>query len=166
MIARSVALCTALSLMIGCASYQSQYTRQRAAPGELVWRYDDNDLQLTRDGKVVAEPGRWEGLGDALACVPEASDRANVATARHRRGTIALWAGPATMVAGTVAGIALIDADRPTRDAGTVVALSSLAIGLVALAFGAHWRVTAVPRGIDAVNLYNDRIASGVTCKQ
>jgi hypothetical protein len=165
MIARSIALCPVLSLLIGCASYQPQYTRQRVAPGELVWRYDNGDLQVTRDGKVVAEEGRWDGLGEAVACVPEARDRANAATARHRRGTIALWAGSATMVVGTVAGVALIGADRSTRDAGAVVALSSLAVGLVALAFGAHWRVTAVPRGIDAVNLYNDRIASGVTCK-
>lgn len=165
MIARSVALCTALSLMIGCASYQSQYTRQRAAPGELVWRYEDNDLQVTRDGKVVAEPGRWDGLGDALACVPEARDRANAATARHRRGTITMWASAITWVAGSATGLALIADDHSTRDAGAVVALSSLAVGLIGLGLGANWRVTAVPRGIDAVNLYNDRIASGVTCK-
>jgi hypothetical protein len=165
MIARSVALCTALSLMIGCASYQSQYTRQRAAPGELVWRYDNNELQVTRDGKVVAEPGRWEGLGDALACVPEARDRANAATARHRRGTITMWAAAITWVAGSATGLALIADDRSTRDAGAVVALSSLAVGLIGLGLGANWRVTSVPRGIDAVNLYNDRIASGVTCK-
>jgi hypothetical protein len=46
-----------------------------------------------------------------------------------------------------------------------VVALSSLAVGLIGLGLGANWRVTSVPRGIDAVNLYNDRIASVVTCK-
>jgi len=165
MMARSVALCTMLSLMIGCASYQSQYTRQRVSRDELVWRYDDG-LQVTRDGKVVAEAGRWEGLGAALACVPEARDRANAATARHRWGTIALWAGPATVVVGTAAGIALIDADRSTEDAGAVVALSSLAVGLAAVLLGVHGRVTAVPRGIDAVNLYNDRIASGSPCTQ
>jgi hypothetical protein len=166
MIARSVALCTALSLMIGCASYQSQYTRQRAAPGELVWRYDENELQATRDGKVVAEEGRWDGLGAALACVPEARDRADAATARHRRGTTTMWASAITWIAGTVAGVALLGSDRSgVQDAGAAVALSSLAIGFVGFILGVHWRVTAVPRGIDAVNLYNDRIASGVTCK-
>jgi len=164
MIARSVALGTALSLMIGCASYQSQYTRQRTAPGELVWRYDNNELQVTRDGSVVAVEGSWEGLGEAVACVPEARDRADAATARRRRGSITASAAAIIGIAGTVTGVVIAD-DRSTRDAGAVVALSSLAVGLVGVVLGLNWRATAVPRGIDAVNVYNDRIASGVPCK-
>lgn len=98
-IARSAALYRALSMMIGCASYQSAYVRQSAAPGELVWRYDDR-LQVTRDGQVVAEADRWDGLAAAVACVPRARDWASAATSRHRTGTALLWSGLISMCAG------------------------------------------------------------------
>ena len=46
---------------MGCTPYQSIYRRTRLDGRELVWAYHDR-FQVTRDGKVVAEQGDWEGL--------------------------------------------------------------------------------------------------------
>ena len=164
MIARSLALCAAVSMTIGCASYQSAYVRQTAAPGELVWRYADR-LQVTRDGQVVAEADRWEGLAAAVACVPRARDRASAATSRHRNGTALLRTG----LNATLGGVAVFE-EEVARTDGRVsegIALGSLGAvlaGTIAALTGGYWRMTATVRGIDAVNLYNDGIASGAPC--
>jgi len=39
-------------------------------------------------------------------------------------------------------------------------------VGGIAALTGGYWRATATVRGIDAVNLYNDGIASGAACVQ
>ena len=166
MIARSAALYAALSMAIGCASYQSAYVRQSAAPGELVWRYDDR-LQVTRNGQVVAEADRWDGLAAAVACVPRARDWANAATSRHRTGTALVWTGLISIFAG-----AAVYEEEVARTDGHLTApvafgsLLTMLAGSIVTLTGGYWRATATVRGIDAVNLYNDGIASGATCAQ
>jgi hypothetical protein len=164
-IVRSAALCAALSTAIGCASSQSAYVRQSAAPGELVWRYDDR-LQVTRNGQVVAEADRWDGLAAAVACVPRARDRANAATSRHRTGTALLWTGLISMFAGV--GVFEEEVARTDGRLTAPVVLGSLVgavAGVIVTLTGGYLRGTATVRGIDAVNLYNDSIASGA-CAQ
>ncbi len=166
MIARSVALYTALAMTIGCTSYQPVYVRQSAAPGELVWRYDDR-LQVTRNGQVVAEADRWDGLAAAVACVPRARDWASAVTSHHRNGTALLWAGAITMVVGLVVGqIEVTHTDGRASDAIVIGSLGAVLAGAVAALTGGYWRATAAVHGIDAVNLYNDGIASGAACTQ
>jgi hypothetical protein len=167
MTARCTALCTALSLLIGCGSYRSQYARQSASAGELVWRFDDDRLQVTRDGQVVAQAGSWEGLASAVACVPVARDWASHATARHRSGTVMLWTGTLGAVASAVGGIALIASDphSDTRVLGGLgLAFGGLIAGVVLAAVGGYRRGSAEARGIDAINLYNDQLALGPGC--
>jgi hypothetical protein len=153
-------------MTIGCASYQSVYVRQSAAPGELVWRYDDR-LQVTRNGQVVAEADRWDGLAAAVACVPRARDWASAATSRHRRGTTLLWAGLISIFIGPAVleeEVARTDGRVPA--AIVVGSLGAALAGTIAALTGVYWRATATVRGIDAVNLYNDGIASGAACAQ
>jgi hypothetical protein len=160
-IARSAALCAALSIAIGCASSQSAYVRQTAAPGELVWRYDDR-LQVTRNGQVVAEADRWDGLAAAVACVPRARDRASAATSRHRTGTALLWTGLISMLGGV--GVFEEEVARTDGHPAAAIVIGSLVVviaGAIAGPTGGYLRGTATVRGIDAVNLYNDGIASG-----
>jgi len=161
---RSAALYAALSMAIGCASSRSVYVRQSAAPGELVWRYDDR-LQVTQNGQIVAEADRWDGLAAAVACVPRARDWANGATSRHRKGTALLWTGLVFMLAGVT-----VYEEEVARTDGHIAAaifpgsLVAILAGGIATLTGGHWRATATVRGIDAVNLYNDGIASGAAC--
>lgn len=165
MIARAMALCAAVSPAIGCASSQSTYVRQSAAPGELVWRYDDR-LQVTRDGQLVAEAGRWDGLAAAVACVPRARDWASSATSRHYSGTAMLWAGLISMFAGVgFAEVEIARTDGHPNDAVVLGSLTAAIAGSIVALTGLHRRDTAIVRGIDAVNLFNDSIASGA-CKQ
>ena len=164
MIARSAALCAVLSMAIGCASSQSVYLRQSAAPGELVWRYDDR-LQVTRNGQVVAEADRWDGLAAAVACVPRARDWANTATSRHRRGTSLLWSGLIVMFASLA--VYVEEGVRTDGHLSAPIVLGMPVIVIVssiAALTGWHSREIATVRGIDAVNLYNDGIASGAAC--
>jgi hypothetical protein len=163
-IVRSAALCAALSTAIGCASTQSVYVRQSAAPGELVWRYDDR-LQVTRNGQVVAEADRWDGLAAAVACVPRARNQANAATSRHRTGTALLWTGVLSMFAGVgvfAEEIARTDGNPPA--AVVLGSLVALLAGTIVAPTGGYLRATATVRGIDAVNLYNDSIVAGAAC--
>ena len=163
MIARSVALCVALSLASGCGTHQSTYVRQAASPGELVWRYDDR-LQVTRNGQVVAEGGAWHGLDTAVRCVPLARDRATAATARHRKGSTTLWIGVIGAIVGVTVGTVLFasdpdDADRAVPGLFTIA--GSLLFGAVTVPIGGYLRASANARGIDAINLYNDKLAGG-----
>jgi hypothetical protein len=165
--ARSTALYTALSLLIGCGSYRSQYARQSAQAGELVWRFDDDRLQVTRDGQLVAQAGAWEGLASAVACVPVARDWAARATARHHSGTVMLWTGTIGAIASTVGGVALVvnDPDSETQVIGGLgLALGGLIAGVVLVATGGYRRASAEARGVDAINLYNDQRALGMGC--
>jgi len=163
MIPRLSALSLALSMLIGCTSYQSQYVRQSSVPGELVWRYDDR-LQVTRNGQLVAEADRWDGLAAAVACVPRAREKASAATSRHRWGTALLWAGAISMVA----GVAVFEEERARTDhVGTPAVLGSLGtllVGSIVTLIGGYGRATSSVRGIDAVNIYNDHVTSGGTC--
>lgn len=161
MIARA-AVCIAI-LAGGCTSYRSQYTRQAAAPGELVWRYD-NRLQVTLNGQVIAEAGDWAGLSPAVACVPRAGAWASTARTRHRNGSVVMWGGLIAMVAGVAAGAAI--ALGNTDDTGQIyrglgIMGAGALVGIVTLPAGGYLRATADTRGIDAVNLYNDQLAAG-----
>lgn len=164
MTARSIALCTALALAGGCGTHQSTYVRQAASPGELVWRYDEH-LQVTQQGKVVAESDDWKGLAAAVSCVPLAHEWAEEATARHRKGTRMLWAGllggGVGFTLGTVVFFSNINDHDDRALAGVLTALGSMIFASVATPVGAHMRVAAGARGIDAVNVYNDKLAAG-----
>jgi hypothetical protein len=79
MILKNLGLLALVVFAIGC-SHRSTYTRKYAAPGEIVWAYDGG-LVATRDG-VVLNGRRWQGLAEALSCVPEAATLAQKATER------------------------------------------------------------------------------------
>jgi hypothetical protein len=166
MTARSVALRAALVLTTACGSSHSQYARQAASPGELVWRFDDQ-LQVTRDGQLVAQAGSWDGLAAAVACVPRANHWATAATSRYRKGTVTLWTaligGVVSVAAGSVIAFSNTDhADRAV--AGLALISGGLIFGGATAATGAYMHAGASARGIDAVNLYNDEVASGARC--
>jgi hypothetical protein len=166
MIARIVATCLAVSLT-ACGGYQSQYVRQSAPAGELVWRYDSH-LQVTRNGRVVAEGGDWAGLPEVVSCVPRARDWASTATSRHRTGTLLLWAGLIGMLGGLAVGSVVALSDTSSTDnllGGVAIIGGGLVFGLATAPTGAYFRGTADARGIDAVNFYNDQVGSGAACR-
>ncbi len=163
---RLAAIMTSVALVGACGSSRSQYARQTAAPGELVWRFDDR-LQVTRDGQVVAEAGGWDHLAAAVSCVPRAKDWATAATARHGKGTATLWAGWIVGLVSVATGavVALSDTDNDSRVLGGLALMSGgLIVGGGIAVTGNYLRASADARGIDAVNLYNDELAAAVRC--
>jgi hypothetical protein len=147
-----------LAALAGCATPHSTYRRARVDDRELVWAYRDH-FQLTRDGKVVAEQGDWEGLPTALACVPVARIHAERAAANDSAGRTYFWTGNAVMIAGAVTAIAVIAAAPHDTDhvwiglaAASVAGLVGLPLGL----WGMDTRARADMTAIDAVNIFND----------
>jgi hypothetical protein len=153
-----------MAALAGCSTYHSAYRRTRASRSELVWAYHGR-FQVTRDGKVVAEQGDWDGLPSALACVPVAGIQAERAASRDYAGRTYFWTGNAIMIAGVVAATALIATDPHDID-HVGIGLGSAALGfLVGLPLGL-WGMDARARAdmtaIDAVNLFNDE---RLTCR-
>ncbi|MBM4118611.1 MAG: hypothetical protein FJ189_10490 [Gammaproteobacteria bacterium] len=75
----------------GCAPALTQYERQHAAPGELVWYYD-GDLKLYKDGSLVCESD-WAGLTGDVAGVPRAERLAQAARDHRTAGNRLTWIG-------------------------------------------------------------------------
>jgi hypothetical protein len=151
----TIALAGALG---GCTTYHSTYRRTRLDGRELVWAYHGR-FQVTRDGKVVAEQRDWEGLPDALACVPVARLHAERAAARDSAGRAYFWTGNALMIAGVVAATAIIAADRHDDThigIGLFSATLGFAVGLPLGVWGMDTRDRADMTAIDAVNIFND----------
>lgn len=164
---RLIAGVATAAIAAGCGGYQSSYVRQSAPATELVWRYD-KELQVTRNGEVVAEGG-WRGLDAVVRCEPRAREWASTARSRHRNGTIALWAGLIGMIGGTLLGTSIALSDTDDTDnlvLGLGIVGGSLLFGLASAPTGAVLRSNADARAIDAVNLYNDHLASGAPCPQ
>lgn len=165
---RVIALATAALSVAGCGSPRSRYARQAAMPGELVWRYADDRLQVTRNGEVISEGGEWERLASAVACVPRANAWATEATSRYRTGRTMFWGGMIGMLAGTVGGAALIVTDDDIGAqgwAGLGVMLTSLVGGVTVSLSGAIRQASAHAKGVDAVNVYNDQLWMGTACQ-
>jgi hypothetical protein len=148
--------------LMGCTSYQSTYRRTRLDGRELVWAYHDR-FQVTRDGKVLAEQGDWEGLPSALACVPAARIHAERAATRDSAGRTYYWTGTAIIIAGYLAGAAVIAAN-PHDDEHVGIGLASAAVGSIVglplVFWGFDTRARADMTAIDAVNVFNDERAS------
>lgn len=151
-----------LVALAGCATYQSTYRRTRLDGRELVWAYHDR-FQVTRDGKVVAEQGDWEGLPGALACVPAARIHGERAAANDSAGRTYYWTGTAIIIAGYVAAAAIIAADPHDFD-HAIIGLASAGVGglvgLPLVLWGVDARARADMTAIDAVNVFNDERAS------
>jgi len=151
-----------LVAVAGCASHQSTYRRTRLDGRELVWAYHDR-FQVTRDGKVLAEEGDWEGLPSALACVPAAHLHAERAAANDAAGRTYFWTGNAIMIAGVIAATASI-ASNPHDDTHIGVGLFSAGVGFLVggplSLWGFDTRARADMTAIDAVNVFNDERAS------
>ena len=155
----------ALAGCAGCAGYHSTYRRTRVDSRELVWAYHDR-FQVTRDGKVLAEQGDWDGLPSALACVPVARIEGERAAERDGAGRTYFWTGNAVMIASVVAATAIIaanphDADHVAIGFGGVGA--GIVVGLPLVQWGIDARARADMTAIDAVNIFNDERA---TCRQ
>jgi hypothetical protein len=151
----------ALILLEGCAATSTQYQRQNAANGEIVWRYD-RGLKATKDNTVVSEADGWDGLADAVACVPEAKILA-VSASRHYRLGAALWWG------GLLAGGALLAApfyisnDAPAEEALGIIMFEMVA-SVTCLLLGNYMENIATPEAIDAVNIYNNKFRENPEC--
>jgi len=159
---RLAALTAVLAALAGCATYQSTYRRTRLDGREVVWAYHDR-FQVTRDGKVLAEQGDWEGLPSALACVPAARLHAERAVANDSAGRTYFWTGNAILIAGYVAA-AVIIAANPHDDQHIGIGLASAGVGslvgLPLVLWGIDTRTRADMTAIDAVNVFNDERAS------
>jgi hypothetical protein len=144
--------------LAGCASYQSSYRRSRVDASELVWAYD-NKLQVTRSGKVVAEQRDWDGLPEAVICVPRARAWAESAASRDGTGKLLTWTGFSIMMGSLVAGSVLVFRDVSNTDdmlLGVGVMGGGLLVGLPIGGGGLVMRARADTTAIDAVNVYND----------
>jgi len=133
----------------------------RPSAGELVWVYDDR-LQVTLDGKVVAEQTDWDSLAFAVACVPRARAWAEEAAHRDRAGRTQTWIGAGALVTGLVVGGLLISSDPNNADrvlGGLGAVLAGALGGAILLGHGSVLRGRADAGAIDAVNLYNDERA-------
>jgi hypothetical protein len=147
-----------LAALAGCSTYHSAYRRTRADRSELVWAYHGR-FQVTREGKVVAEQGDWNGLPSALACVPVARIQAERAASRDDAGRTYFWTGNAIMIAGVVAATALIASDPHDIDhvgLGLASATLGFLVGLPLGLWGMDTRARADMTAIDAVNIFND----------
>lgn len=164
---RTVGLALTVSLA-ACGSHHSKYARQSIAPGELVWRYADDRLQVTRNGELVSESGRWERLAPAVSCVPAARDWATEATSSHRSGTVMEWSGLLGGLAAAAGGITIVATSDLDNEAhvltGFGIAIGGLVTGLIVAGVGTRRQRSAAARGIDAINLYNDQLAGGAKC--
>ncbi|HSS02607.1 MAG TPA: hypothetical protein VLM79_36350 [Kofleriaceae bacterium] len=151
-----------LVALAGCTTYQSTYRRTRLDGRELVWAYRDR-FQVTRDGKVLAEQGDWDGLPSALACVPAARIHAERAADRDSAGRSYFWTGTAILIAGYAAAAAFIATDPHDVDHALLGLASAGVGGLVGLPlvlWGSDTRARANMTAIDAVNVFNDERAS------
>jgi hypothetical protein len=160
---KSTAALALVAIVTGCASYRSTYRRGAAASGELVWAYDDG-FQVTRDGRVIAERGSWDGLSGAVRCVPQAREWVDSADSRDGWGKLLLWGGMVVMLAGVGVGTALVVDDFDDTDqvvTGLALMGGGLVFGGVTIPTGAVLRAKAEAQAIDAVNLYNDERWAG-----
>ena len=151
-------LAIACAMLAGCTTWQSTYHRQRVEASELVWQYDAK-LEVTRDGKLVAQQRDWDGLAEAVVCVPRAKEYAESAASRDRTGSLMTWGGLAVLAGGVIAGSVLILSDTSNTDqmlAGAGVMLGGVVIGGPTALGGIVTRYRADASAIDAVNVYND----------
>ena len=160
---------------LGCTA-KSSYVRTQAKAGEIVWAYD-GVVEATQEGRIVGKVGDWSGLADAVKCV----DRARVFAAAAEQDSavgnalsttawVALFATP--FLATGVAVLPLVLAPKPSDGEVTAatVALSTVSaftVGVVGWGSamlldtgGAALKLKATPEAIDAVNVYNDSLAS------
>lgn len=147
---------------VGCAPTLSEYDRQHAAPGELVWRYD-GDLKLYKDGVLACESD-WAGLTGAVAGVPRAEILAQTARGHRVSGRRLEWIGVTVIVGSAVASLTSLPSDDEYT--GSMLDHRSFWIGVGGLTAGATMTFigdhleydVAKHEAIDAVNVYNSEL--------
>ena len=145
-----------LALGNGACSSQTRYTPRTS--GELTWGYDDQ-LVLRDGAREVARAGSWDGLAQALVCVPEAAAEAELAESRATSGAVLRWTGVGLLAGGLGGGAALMATqDEPL--AGLSVMVGSLLTSLVPLLLSANHESASTVNAVNAVNRHNDE-ASG-----
>jgi len=152
---------------IGCASGKSTYRSHRATGGELRWAYDGG-LQATRGGELVVDTG-WDGLADAVACVPQASELANSARSQAIAAPILSNVGLLGMLGGFGAAVGVVAVSDDIGDAAVpslAILGGSLLFGLIFIGIGGSQRAKSLANGLDAVNMYNDAYATQSGCPE
>lgn len=150
---------------IGCASGKSTYRSRRATGGELRWAYDGG-LQATRGGELVVDTG-WDGLADAVACVPKAAELASSARSQDTAARILSNVGLLSMLGGLGAAVGVVVASDDINDAALpslAILGGSLVFGLIFVAIGGSQGARSLANGLDAVNMYNDAYVKQAGC--
>ncbi len=150
---------------VGCASGKSTYGSRRATGGELRWAYDGG-LQATRGGELVVDTG-WDGLTDAVACVPMAAELASSARSQAIAASIVSNLGLIGMLGGIGASVGVVAASDDIGDAAVpslAILGGSLLFGLIFVGIGGSQRARSLANGLDAVNMYNDAYVEQAGC--
>jgi hypothetical protein len=140
---------------------KSGYTPANIRPGEITWRFD-GALEAARGTETVASAPGFTGLGDAVACVPEAASEASDASRAFYAGWTFLGIG----LGGTLGGTGLAVAGAVDNDTDKLLpALAIVGGGVVATLIGVGIQAATLPNAVDAVNIYNDKYESVDACK-
>jgi len=157
------AVATAASLALACGGTQSQYVPKHAPAGEITWGWDDG-LTANKDGKEVSRGQGWDGLPEAVECVPRAQELAADADSSASTGSGMLWGGVGAMVGGMAVGIGLAAADTDNVGTGIGVMIAGLVGGAVLMIIGGNKIGGAQTKAVDAVNIYNDEYGASPQC--
>jgi hypothetical protein len=152
----------ALLLTAACGSASTTYRSLPEYPGELMWRYD-GELMLTKDGRSATD---LEALRDEVRCVPLAVKDAERANDLARSGSTLDAIGQGLLLVASTAGLALVIAGAFNDDMGLVYGGlgaigGGLFIGGSLAGMGTSDLVESLALRLDAVNRYNDVVASG-----
>ena len=137
-----------------CASGRSTYVPEATSPGELRWAYADG-LRLSRDGVDIGSDS-WDGLPEAVACVPAAHELASTARSERVSGTVFEVLAMSSLIGGSAAGIGLLAAGEDHYIEAIAVSVGGLAFGTFAAMLSSAGYEFGQVHGIDAVNMYND----------
>ncbi|MGI5862463.1 MAG: hypothetical protein ACOX6T_10465 [Myxococcales bacterium] len=154
----------ALIAAAGCAAPATIYRPARAAPTELTVRYDDG-FEVWAADAPVARGLRYEGLEQAVRCVPEAKRHAEAAS-RSGSAASVLSGFSIGLAVGGLAGLGgfAFEDDRVTA-AFLVSGVVLEALAIVTGAQSLSQKAKANGHALDAVNYYNDAVGySGAGC--
>jgi hypothetical protein len=169
---RYIAVITLTPMLLGgCASTSTQYKRQNAAKGEIVWYYD-RELKASKEGKLICGDN-WDGLSQSVDSLPEAKGLAESARNNHTTGVVLQWSGASVMIGGFILGVATMASELDERHGESYSNSSSLdpfsydgfwiimggwTLGATMLLGGNHSIQQGTADAIDAVNIYNCKI--------
>jgi hypothetical protein len=148
-----------LASLAGCGTTTTTYTPRFSAPSELHLRYR-SALEIWAGDRKVAESSAYAGLAVHVACVPEARRHAEQAQSSGHSAHVFSWLGGSLAVVGLGGLTAIAVEDSGAQIALVTTGLALEVLGLISAGVGYGARKKADGNALDAVNFYNDAVAS------